>query len=111
MAAIYLEHPVHGQKVACGDQEAAYDRSNGWTDFDPTATTEPVAVEPAVPSFLAPAPVIVSDLPPDFPGREALIEGGLTEWAHIVGKTSDELVALKGIGLATATKILEVMDS
>ncbi len=35
MAAIYLRHPIHGCKVACGDLEASMDRSNGWKDYDP----------------------------------------------------------------------------
>ena len=66
MAAIYLRHPEHGQKVACGDQEAAYDRANGWVDFDPDQPAAPVvdvvveaSVEdaPALPSFLSAEPV------------------------------------------------------
>ena len=44
MGAIYLKHPVHGEKVACSDIEAKADRENGWVDFDPT-----------IPSFLSPA--------------------------------------------------------
>ena len=43
MAVIYLEHPVHGQKVATSDAEARYDRANGWYEFDPNA---PVVDEP-----------------------------------------------------------------
>ena len=108
MAAIYLQHPIHGQKVACGEQEAQYDRGNGWVDFDPHAKTEPV-VEPAVPSFLGGTPV--SDLPADFPGREALIAGGLPMWADVVGKTGEQLFEVKGIGAATVAKILEVVNS
>ena len=41
MAVIYLQHPVHGQKVACSTLEADNDKSNGWVEFDPTP---PVAV-------------------------------------------------------------------
>ena len=37
MAVIYLEHPLHGQKVACSDSEARYDKGNGWREFDPNA--------------------------------------------------------------------------
>ena len=52
MAAIYLRHPVHGEKVACGEHEASMDRANGWIDFDPSIR----AVEPIVevPAFLTP---------------------------------------------------------
>ena len=35
MAAIYLEHPVHGKKVAIAEREAVYDEGNGWKRFDP----------------------------------------------------------------------------
>lgn len=109
MAVIYLKHPVHGQKVACSDIEANYDRGNGWVDFDPTVQeAAPAASVPVVPSFLAP---IESDLPEDFPGRQALIEGGLATWASVVGKTRDELIAVKGVGPKLADKILDVMES
>jgi hypothetical protein len=50
MAAIYLRHAIHGEKVACGEAEAAYDEKSGWTRFtvpDPRAA--------------APDPVVVSD--------------------------------------------------
>jgi hypothetical protein len=30
MAVIYLEHPKHGEKVACSEIEAAIDEKNGW---------------------------------------------------------------------------------
>ena len=35
MSVIYLRHPEHGTKVACSDQEAIYDESNGWVVYDP----------------------------------------------------------------------------
>lgn len=117
MAVIYLEHPVHGQKVACGDQEAAYDRANGWVDFDPAARiaeaaqaapVEVVSPAPAVPSFLAPTE---SDIPAHFPARQLLIDGGITKWADLVTKTEAELVALKGIGKVMAREILDKIDS
>jgi hypothetical protein len=149
MAAIYLRHPVHGEKVACSDVEAEYDRGNGWVDFDPTTpqvegggkeapevpaehpldayykaqedalTPEvpvtqpvvPVTPTPEVPSFLAPVTEVVSDLPADFPGRESLIAGGLPMWGDLIDKTAEELIALKGIGPATAALILKAMDS
>lgn len=118
MAVIYLRHPLHGTKVACGDLEAANDRANGWEDFDPTAAVE-VASEPALPSFLGGAqPDILvatldteSDLPEDFPARDLLIEGGLSTWESLVGKTREELIALKGIGPKTADAIIEVMEA
>lgn len=63
MAVIYLRHPAHGEKVACGDLEAAMDRVNGWEDFDPTIPPAPVVPvpEPAVPSFLAAAPPVPTE--------------------------------------------------
>ena len=99
MAAIYLRHPLHGSKVACGEQEAEYDRGNGWVDYDPTA--------PAVPSFLAPS----SDIPENFPARQFLIDGGVTKWSELVTKTETDLTAIKGIGPATAKEILEKLNS
>jgi len=54
MAVIYLKHPRHGRKVACGEHEAQMDRANGWVDYDPYEKPEPVEV----PAFLA-APVEV----------------------------------------------------
>ena len=35
MAVIYLRHPKFGTKVASLDAEAAYDKENGWEEFDP----------------------------------------------------------------------------
>ena len=32
---IYLEHPVHGRKVANMEAEAVYDESNGWKRYNP----------------------------------------------------------------------------
>lgn len=46
MAVIYLRHEKHGAKVACSDLEAAYDISNGWERFDPTAPAFPVNAMP-----------------------------------------------------------------
>ena len=31
---IYLRHPVHGNKVAIAEAEAAYDETNGWERYD-----------------------------------------------------------------------------
>ena len=33
---IYLQHPVHGTKVAMMELEALADEENGWARFDPT---------------------------------------------------------------------------
>lgn len=111
---IYLRHPLHGEKVASTEVEAANDRENGWEDFDPTAKgaapaapTSPVS-EPVVPAFLAP---VESDLPEDFPGRDSLIAAGFATWASVTDLDRAGLIALKGIGEKTADAILEVMDS
>lgn len=37
---IYLEHPVHGAKVATMDLEAEMDEKNGWTRYNPDTTSE-----------------------------------------------------------------------
>lgn len=63
------------------------------------------------PAGLPVAPADGSDLPPDFPGRLPLIEAGYSTWASVVGKSADELQAIKGIGPATAEAILKVMNS
>ena len=79
MPVIYLEHPVHGTKVATLDMEADFDEQNGWTRYNPDtpSTVEEVAsdadvapvvrrgrrkkteesVETLVPEFLAPQPI------------------------------------------------------
>lgn len=76
MPIIYLEHPVHGTKIASLDMEAEADEQNGWTRYNPDtpSTVEEVAsevnvapierrgrrkkteesVETPVPDFLAP---------------------------------------------------------
>jgi hypothetical protein len=42
---IYLQHPLHGQKVATSDMEAEYDETNGWVRYNPdTPSAEPEAV-------------------------------------------------------------------
>jgi hypothetical protein len=33
MAVIYMEHPKHGNKVACSESEAQRDESNGWKRY------------------------------------------------------------------------------
>ena len=79
MPVIYLEHPVHGTKVATLDMEADFDEQNGWKRYNPDtpSTVEEVAsdadvtpvvrrgrrkkteesVETLVPEFLAPQPI------------------------------------------------------
>ena len=37
---IYLEHPIHGAKVATMDLEAEMDEKNGWTRYNPDTTSE-----------------------------------------------------------------------
>ena len=37
---IYLEHPVHGAKVATMDIEAEADEKNGWTRYNPDTLSE-----------------------------------------------------------------------
>ena len=37
---IYLEHPVHGAKVATMDLEAEMDEKNGWTRYNPDTLSE-----------------------------------------------------------------------
>ena len=76
MPVIYLEHPVHGTKVATMDMEADFDEQNGWIRYNPdTPSTDEEAapevnnlpvvrrgrrkkaeesVETPVPEFLAP---------------------------------------------------------
>lgn len=55
MAAIYLRHPVHGQKVATSDLEANYDKGHGWSEFDPFVKPP---VVPLPPVFAPPPPVV-----------------------------------------------------
>jgi len=52
---IYLQHPVHGKKVASLELEAVYDESNGWTRYDPEApapASEPEPVNALIPSIV-----------------------------------------------------------
>jgi hypothetical protein len=43
---IYLQHPVHGKKVATLELEAVYDEANGWERYDPDAPAPAPASEP-----------------------------------------------------------------
>jgi hypothetical protein len=44
---IYMEHPVHGRKVATLELEAAFDESNGWTRVPEVALPAPAPEPPA----------------------------------------------------------------
>lgn len=44
MPIIYLEHPIHGTKVATMDAEAENDEQNGWVRYTIDTLTEPVEV-------------------------------------------------------------------
>lgn len=48
-------------------------------------------------------------LPADFPGREALSKAGIESYGALATLDKDELIALEGIGEATATKILQAL--
>ena len=76
--------------------EAAHDRANGWVDFTPVQGK-------SVPSFLTPSTV----LPENFPGREWLDLAGFTTMESIADKTLAELQEIRGIGAATAQRILD----
>lgn len=43
MPIIYLEHPIHGTKVATMDAEAENDEQNGWVRY--TVDTPSISVE------------------------------------------------------------------
>jgi len=43
---IYLQHPVHGRKVATMELEAVFDETHGWTRYNPD--TPAPAIEPEV---------------------------------------------------------------
>lgn len=45
-------------------------------------------------------------LPPSFPGRKHLVAAGYNTYASLSGHSRDDLVAIKGIGEATADAIL-----
>lgn len=47
MPVIYLQHPIHGTKVATLDMEADFDEQNGWIRYNPDtpSTDEEAAPE------------------------------------------------------------------
>lgn len=47
MAVIYLQHFIHGTKVAVSDMEAEADEKNGWVRFELPENVLPVASESA----------------------------------------------------------------
>ena len=38
---IYLQHPVHGRKIASIEAEAEHDEQNGWVRYNPDTPSEP----------------------------------------------------------------------
>jgi len=44
---IYLQHPVHGTKIATMDLEAEFDEQNGWLRYNPDTPSKPEAAAPA----------------------------------------------------------------
>lgn len=38
---IYLQHPVHGQKIATMELEAEFDEQNGWERYNPDTPSAP----------------------------------------------------------------------
>lgn len=48
----------------------------------------------------------LAPLPEGFPGRRYLVAAGYTTYESLSGQTQDDLVAIKGIGEATAEAIL-----
>lgn len=134
MAAIYLTHPKHGVKVATSEHEANHDKANGWSECsDPRSLVEKQEAAPAAPvspslvpgglppglatggaatgvTTFPPGLPAASELAADFPGRESLTEAGLLTWASLVGKSKEELMSIKGIGDATATEILSILE-
>jgi len=72
----------------------------------------------STPQAAAPAPVdpppadqvedtpVPTPLPDEFPGRDALVKAGIITMDAVADMTEPELLAVPGIGLATAKKIL-----
>lgn len=47
MAIIYLEHPIHGRKIATMEAEAENDEENGWVRYTLDTPSISKEVEPA----------------------------------------------------------------
>jgi hypothetical protein len=43
---IYLQHPVHGQKIATMELEAEFDEQNGWERYNPDTPSAPEVAAP-----------------------------------------------------------------
>lgn len=43
---IYLQHPVHGTKVATMEMEAEFDEQNGWLRYNPDTPSAPEEAAP-----------------------------------------------------------------
>jgi len=43
---IYLQHPIHGQKIASIELEAELDEQNGWERYNPDTPSAPEAAAP-----------------------------------------------------------------
>jgi hypothetical protein len=40
MSLIYLDHPIHGRKIATMELEAVFDETNGWTRYNPETPSD-----------------------------------------------------------------------
>jgi hypothetical protein len=47
MPIIYLQHPVHGFKIANMEMEAEFDEQNGWERYNPDTPSASEAAAPA----------------------------------------------------------------
>ncbi len=47
MPIIYLQHSVHGTKIANMEMEAEFDEQNGWERYNPGTPSAPEAAAPA----------------------------------------------------------------
>jgi hypothetical protein len=54
---------------------------------------------------------VSDDLPEEFPGRAALAESGINTYGEVSSFNEEDLTALKGIGAATAAKIVEAVKA
>jgi hypothetical protein len=61
---MYLNHPVHGTKVATMELEAVADENNGWTRYNLDTPSEPEA-----------APVNVLEVKRKYTRRTEVVEG------------------------------------